>query len=107
MLEPWALRNARWKKRIAALLYENQHLGEAACLRALSEAEALSFLAQGLSNPIRVIPNGVDLPDLSERNAGSGSHDRRPLLYLGQLHLKNNVGNLIYACNHSFNSHAA
>ena len=26
MLEPWAVRNAMWKKRIAALLYENQHL---------------------------------------------------------------------------------
>ncbi len=43
MLEPWALRNADVKKRIAALLYENQHLRAAACLRALSEAEALSF----------------------------------------------------------------
>src|SRR5262245_60095622 len=25
MLDLWALRNARWKKRIAAALYENQH----------------------------------------------------------------------------------
>ena len=106
MLEPWALRNARWKKRIAALLYENQHLREAACLRALSEAEALSFRAQGLSNPICVIPNGVDLPDLSESNAGSGSHNRKTLLYLGRLHRKKNVANLIHAWNHTFNSQA-
>jgi len=104
MLEPWALRNARWKKRIAALLYENQHLREAACLRALSEAEALSFQAQGLSNPICVIPNGVDLPDLSESNAGSGSHNRKPLLYLGRLHRKKNVASLNRAWNHTFNS---
>ena len=40
MLEPWALRNARWKKRIAGLLYQNQQLRGAACLRALCEAEA-------------------------------------------------------------------
>jgi glycosyltransferase involved in cell wall biosynthesis len=104
MLEPWALRNARWKKRIATLLYENQHLREAACLRALSEAEALSFRAQGLSNPICVIPNGVDLPDLSESNAGSRSQNRKTLLYLGRLHRKKNVANLIRAWNEMSNS---
>jgi len=43
MLDSWALRNARWKKRIAAALYENQHLRGAACLCALSEAEAQSI----------------------------------------------------------------
>ena len=73
-------------------------------MRALSEAEALSFQAQGLSNPICVIPNGVDLPDLSESNAGSGSHNRKTLLYLGRLHRKKNVASLIRAWNHTFNS---
>jgi poly(glycerol-phosphate) alpha-glucosyltransferase len=106
MLEPWALRNARWKKRIAALFYENQHLREAACLRALSEAEALSFRTQGLPNPVCVIPNGVDLPELSESNAGSRSHNRKTLLYLGRLHRKKNVVNLIHAWNHMFSSQA-
>ncbi|HTL78462.1 MAG TPA: glycosyltransferase, partial [Candidatus Babeliales bacterium] len=69
MLESWAVRNAMWKKRIAGLLYENQHLRRAACLRALSKAEAQSIRSYGLSNPICVIPNGVDLPDLGESNA--------------------------------------
>jgi poly(glycerol-phosphate) alpha-glucosyltransferase len=104
MLEPWALRNARWKKRIAALLYENQHLRKAACLRALCEAEALSFRAYGLSNPICVIPNGIDLPALSESNAASQSQNRKTLLYLGRLHQKKNVANLIHAWNQTFNS---
>src|ERR1044071_3957832 len=57
MLETWALRNGRWKKRIASLLYENEHLREAACLRALSETEAQSIRDCGLRNPICVIPN--------------------------------------------------
>src|SRR5690606_41292197 len=39
MLDPWALRNARWKKRLAGLLYENAHLRNATCLHALCEAE--------------------------------------------------------------------
>jgi glycosyltransferase involved in cell wall biosynthesis len=104
MLESWALRNARWKKRIAALLYENQHLREAACLRALSETEALSFRAQGLTNPICVIPNGVDLPDLRESNAKTRSDNRKTLLYLGRLHPKKNISNLIRAWNATFNA---
>ncbi len=105
MLEPWALRNARWKKRIAAALYENQHLRGAACLRALSEAEARSIRGYGLRNPICVIPNGVDLPDLSEANEKSQSESRKTLLYLGRLHPKKNISNLIRAWNETLNSH--
>jgi poly(glycerol-phosphate) alpha-glucosyltransferase len=104
MLEAWALRNAGWKKRIAAALYENQHLGGAACLRALSEAEAQSMRAYGLRNPICVIPNGVDLPDLRESNAKTQSENQKTLLYLGRLHPKKNISNLIRAWNATFNS---
>lgn len=104
MLEPWALRNAMWKKRVAALLYENQHLRGAACLRALSEAEAQSIRSYGLRNPICVIPNGVDLPDLGESPAKTQSANRKTLLYLGRLHPKKNISNLIRAWNETFNS---
>jgi len=107
MLESWAVRNAMWKKRIAALLYENQHLRRAPCLRALTEAEARSIRRYGLSNPICVIPNGVDLPDLSERKAKTPSENRKTLLYLGRLHPKKNISNLIRAWNETFKSQRA
>ena len=99
MLDPWALGNARWKKRTAAALYENQHLRGAACLGALSEAEARSIRAYGLRNPICIIPNGIDLPDLSESNTKVKSENRKTLLYLGRLHRKKNLANLIRAWN--------
>ena len=104
MLESWAVRNAMWKKRIAALLYENQHLRGATCLRALSEAEAKSIRSYGLCNPICVIPNGVDLPDLRESNAKTQPANPKTLLYLGRLHPKKNISNLIRAWNESVNS---
>jgi glycosyltransferase involved in cell wall biosynthesis len=107
MLESWAVRNAMWKKRIAALLYENQHLRRAACLRALTEAEAQSIGNYGLSNPICVIPNGVDLPDLRESKAKTQSTNRKTLLYLGRLHPKKNISNLIRAWNETFKSQRA
>ena len=104
MLEAWAVRNAMWKKRIAALLYENQNLREAACLRALSEAEAQSIRSYGLSNPVCVIPNAIDLPGLRESNAKTEPAKRKTLLYLGRLHPKKNISNLIRAWNETFNS---
>jgi glycosyltransferase involved in cell wall biosynthesis len=113
MLESWALRNAGWKKRIAALLYENQHLQGAACLRALCNAEAQSIRSYGIENPICVIPNAVDLPEpndnstLDAQNAAfrTFGQNRKILLYLGRLHPKKNLANVIRAWKQTLDSH--
>ena len=70
----------------------------------MSEAEAQSIRSYGLRNPICVIPNGVDLPDLRESNGKTQSESRKTLLYLGRLHPKKNISNLIRAWNETFNS---
>ncbi len=113
MLEAWALQNAKWKKRIAALLYQNQHLSGAACLRALCEAEAQSIRAYGMRNPICVIPNGVDLPQLDKSSTletenlplQTFAEGHKVLLYLGRLHPKKNVANLVRAWKQILNFH--
>jgi glycosyltransferase involved in cell wall biosynthesis len=95
------------EKRFAALLYEDRHLRSAACLRALCEAEAQSIRSYGMRNPICVLPNGVDLPDLSETpkpQAHAFADDRKILLYLGRLHPKKNLANLIRAWGKTLNS---
>jgi poly(glycerol-phosphate) alpha-glucosyltransferase len=51
-----------------------------------------------------VIPNGVDLPDLPESKAKTQSSNRKTLLYLGRLHPKKNISNLIRAWNEIFKS---
>ena len=112
MLERWALQNAKWKKQIAALLYENTHLRDAACVRALCEPEAQSIRAYGMRNPICIIPNGVDLPELVESSALEAetlrfeepAHGRKILLYLGRLHPKKNVANLVRAWKQTLDS---
>ncbi len=94
LLKPQALRNSRWKKRLAALLYENEHLRRAACLHALNAAEAEAFRAYGLKNPICVIPNGTTL-----RN--DVAHEQPPqsksILYLGRIHPLKGLRNLVKA----------
>jgi len=93
MLDPWALRNSRWKKHISAALYEDRHLRGAACLHALNQAEAEAMRAYGLKNPICVIPNGVELP----AEGRSSPSESRNLVYLGRLHPKKGLPLLVEA----------
>ncbi|MGO9336305.1 MAG: glycosyltransferase [Terracidiphilus sp.] len=95
MLDPWALKNSRWKKRISAALYEDRHLRGAACLHALNHLEAEAMRAYGLTNPICVIPNGVELP--VEPEAKPTREGNRNLVYLGRLHPKKGLPLLVEA----------
>ena len=104
MLDPWAVRNSRWKKIPAYWLYERAHLHRASVLRALCESEAESFRKFGLKNPLAIIPNGIDLIDLSEASVeGRGTRasvengGRKTLLFLGRIHPKKGLPNLIRA----------
>ncbi|HEX6111142.1 MAG TPA: glycosyltransferase [Geminicoccaceae bacterium] len=101
MLDPWAVRCSAWKKRLAGALYERAHLGRAACLHALSEAELRAFRGAGLTNPVCVIPNGIDPPPCRPSAAPAWADrigGRRVLLFLGRLHPKKGLANLIRAC---------
>jgi glycosyltransferase involved in cell wall biosynthesis len=108
MLDPWAVRNSGWKKKIAARLFERLHLEGAACIRSLNHAEAKAIRTFGLPNPIAVIPNGVDLPVLDESSGQSGSaggepgfetrrrtSERKVLFFLGRIHPKKGLAELI------------
>jgi poly(glycerol-phosphate) alpha-glucosyltransferase len=94
-LDIWALKNAAWKKRIAAVLFKDRQLRKASCIRALCHSEAEAIRAYGLTNPIAIIPNGVNLPegDVTKTEAG----DRKKLLFLGRIHPKKGIPNLIRA----------
>jgi poly(glycerol-phosphate) alpha-glucosyltransferase len=61
-----------------------------------------------MRNPICIIPNGVDLPDLSETptlQPQAFAEGRKILLYLGRLHPKKNVANLVRAWKQVLESH--
>lgn len=105
MLENWALKHSAWKKRLAGWLFENKNLRAAACLHALCETEAKSYRNYGLSNPICVVPNGVDLPASGPGKPEIGKPPwegviepgRKVLLYLGRIHPKKGLMNLLRA----------
>ena len=101
MLDPWAVNNSRWKKAIAYALFEQAHLVNADCLRALCESEAQSIRALGLKNTVAVIPNGIDLPNQMPEGPAPWSEriskDRKILLYLGRIHPKKGLPELLRA----------
>ncbi len=111
MLDPWALANSRWKKRLAAAVFQNAQLHGAAILHAVAAPEAEAIRAYGLRIPICIIPNGVDLPpprldqspdrspdqppDPSPPWPESWTAGRRVVLFLGRLHPKKGLRELL------------
>ncbi|NJN70807.1 MAG: glycosyltransferase [Nitrospira sp.] len=74
MLDPWAVAHSYWKKALAGMIYEHRHLKNAACLHALCSAEADAIHGYGLTNPLCVIPFGIDLPTLA---LGEATHHEK------------------------------
>jgi poly(glycerol-phosphate) alpha-glucosyltransferase len=112
MLDPWAVRNSHWKKVFAGMFYENTMLHNAGCIRALCQSEAESIRRYGLRNPICVIPNGMDVPSAvgsAALRAESSpfarfAQGRKVLLYLGRIHPKKGLSNLLRAWKATLNS---
>lgn len=93
-LDPWALRNSAWKKRIAMASYERRNFEAASCIHALNASEAASIRAVGFLNPVSIIPNGVELPADNQalsRPAFLNGDDRKLLLFLGRIHPKKGI----------------
>lgn len=103
-LDQFALRRSRWKKWLALRAYEYRNLRSASCLHALSEVEAESFRAFGLSNRTEVLPNGISAGWLESegeperfRSRFGLPANRRILLFLSRVHPKKGLPMLLDA----------
>lgn len=101
MLDAWAMRRAYWKKRLALFCYEGANLRGAACLHALSRGERDAIRDFGLTNPVCVIPNGVHIPapwtGPPPAWRAALPTDAKVLVYLGRLHPKKGLLDLLQA----------
>ena len=97
MLTTWALHFRGWKKRVGWWLYQRRDLQFARVLHATSRAEADDFRALGLTQPIAVIPNGVEVPEGQRSERGSQASRLRTALFLGRVHPKKGLLDLVQA----------
>lgn len=91
MLGTEALAISRGRKRVVWALEQRRALDTAACFHATAESEAQEIRNAGLTAPIAVIPNGIDIP------AGDPVPASRTILHLGRLHPKKGIDRLITA----------
>jgi glycosyltransferase involved in cell wall biosynthesis len=95
MLGEAALNFSARKKQLFGLLAQRQTFRVMSCLHATSRQEYDDIRAFGLTAPVAIIPNGVDVPD--EMREVGPSVGPRTLLYLGRLHAKKGLAMLLEA----------
>ena len=95
MLGNAALHFSRRKKGLFWAIAQGKAVRAAACLHATSEQEYRDIRAFGLTAPVAVIPNGIDVPH-EEAEPYQDVEDRR-ILYLGRLHPKKGLDRLVDA----------
>lgn len=96
MLEPWALNTGKWKKKLAMAIYQRGDLARAACIHATAKMEANNIRNLGFSNPIAVIPNGIDVFEFPMR-MGFEERSIKTLLFLSRIHPKKGIELLVEA----------
>ncbi|MEO1283159.1 MAG: glycosyltransferase, partial [Pseudomonadota bacterium] len=98
MLGRGALAFSRHKKRAFAALIQRRSLAGVTCFHATSEQEHDDIRAFGLTAPVAVVPNGIDVPDTGEIMQPALASDRqRSVLYLGRVHAKKGIDRLLRA----------
>ncbi len=96
MLEPWALRQSRLKKKAAWVLWQKRQLVEAAMIHATADQEYENVRQLGLRSPVAVVPNGVELPEIDCAIDPARDAPRR-CVFLSRVHPKKGLPMLLEA----------
>jgi glycosyltransferase involved in cell wall biosynthesis len=104
MLDPWSLRQSKWKKRLYLMLRMRSNLNRASAIHYTSEIERDLAAPLGLKSPTIVEPNGVDLAefdDLPPRGTFRAKYpmlgERPIVLFLSRIHPKKGLDLLVTA----------
>lgn len=92
-LSPWALSRSALVKRAFLKLIQEPSIRHAACFHATATSEYYDIRRVGFRQPVCVIPNGIDVPELAIKPPSNN----RTLLFLGRLHPKKGVDILLHA----------
>lgn len=93
MLSEWAMTHGSIAKKVFWPLIQRPSLKSAHCFHATAMSEYQDIRRVGLSQPIALIPNGIDIPPA----IGIEQSEERELLFLGRIHPKKGVDMLLRA----------
>ena len=93
MLSNWTLNHSAWKKRIFWALAQGPAVRRASCFHATALREYENIRSVGLGQPVCIIPNGIDVPEMKPKPVGAN----RILLFLGRIHPSKGVDMLLRA----------
>ena len=96
MLSPAALAFSRLKKQAFWALLQGPAVRRAACIHVTSEQEYQEIRDFGLANPVAIIPNGIDLPEVAGSQSAAPPVER-VVLSLGRIHPKKGLDGLVRA----------
>jgi glycosyltransferase involved in cell wall biosynthesis len=94
MLEPWILDHNPVKKKLARFLFQNKAIHRADFLHATAQMEKDSIVKLGFRNPIVIIPNGIDLSEITTVKSSYGS---KKMIFLSRIHPKKGIELLLEA----------
>ena len=89
----WAMSHGSRLKKIFWSLIQYPALAHASCFHATAEAECVDIRRLGFKQPVAIIPNGIDVPELIPKI----NHGVRTLLFLGRIHPKKGIDILLHA----------
>jgi glycosyltransferase involved in cell wall biosynthesis len=92
MLGQAALAYSAGQKRIFWRLAQAEAIRAVTCFHATSYAELVDIRAYGLTAPVAIIPNGIDVPDATLTQLR-----KKEVLYLGRIHPKKGIDRLLHA----------
>lgn len=81
-LSEWAMQSGSMVKKVFWPLLQYPSIVHATCFHATANSEYEDIRRMGFRQPVAVIPNGIDIPELLPKV----EKDRRTLLFLGRIH---------------------
>lgn len=90
---PWAMRHGSWMKKIFWPLIQRPALISTSCFHATAESEYRDIRRLGFKQPVAIIPNGIDVPEIAEKKISQ----MRTLLFLGRFDPKKGIDILLKA----------
>lgn len=96
-LESWSLEQKKWKKKLAMLIYQKKDLNEANCILATADMEADHVRDLGITPPIAIIPNGIDVSEYQCRTLKDKVSVKKQIVFLSRIHEKKGIEFLIDA----------